>query len=45
MGLYRFLRRKLCTQQIKEICENMQVKTDQNLNKICISGGGYPGEA
>ena len=40
MGLYRFLRRKLCTQQIKEICENMQVKTDQNLNKICISGGG-----
>lgn len=39
MGLYRYLRRKLNTQQIKEIREDTQVKTGQCLNKICTAGG------
>lgn len=32
MGLFRYLRRKLCTQQLKEISEEIVAKTDQVLS-------------
>ena len=40
MGLYRYLRRKLNIQHIKEICEDTQNKTTKCLSGICASGGG-----
>lgn len=39
MGLYRYLRRKLNTQQLKEICENTQETVNKCLNEMCVSGG------
>lgn len=39
MGLYRYLRRKLNTQQLKEICENTQENVNKCLNEVCASGG------
>ena len=40
MGLYRYLRRKLNIQQLKLICEQTQIKTDQCVNEMCVMGGG-----
>ena len=41
MGLFRYLRRKLNIQQLREVCELTYQKVDQNI-KQCIRMGGDP---
>lgn len=39
MGLYRYLRKKLNTQQLRETCESTHELTDKCLKEICANGG------